>query len=89
MTLLVILMLSPNFNFYVLPFASNEDINPHLPKFANKTNGTTLSRKVPITFLKNNAVGHNSTLPFFQAAARFKVAQDLNLSLDSHNNPYS
>ena len=31
------------------PFASYEQINSHLPKFANKSKGTTRSREVPIS----------------------------------------
>ena len=48
----LIIMLSLNFTIQVLPFVSYEQINPHLPKFANKTNGTTRSREVPITLVR-------------------------------------
>ena len=33
----------------MLLFASYKEINPHLAKFANKNEGTTGSREVPIT----------------------------------------
>ena len=46
-THLLIPMMSPNFS--VLPFASYEQINLHLPKFANKNKGTMRSREVPTT----------------------------------------
>ena len=32
----------------VLPFASHNRINSHLPKFANKNKGTARSREIPI-----------------------------------------
>ena len=49
MTLLLILMLIPNFNFRGFFRFLVIIINPHLPKFANKNKGTTRSREVPIT----------------------------------------
>ena len=44
----LILMLSPNFNFLGLTIFSSKQINPHLPKFANKNKGTTRSREIPM-----------------------------------------
>ena len=44
MTLSLILMLSPNFNYLGLLFASYKQINLHLPKFMNKKSKTKVLR---------------------------------------------
>ena len=58
MTRSLILMLSPSFKFLGLPFASNKQINHHLPKFANKNN-YTCSHEISIT---EQMLGHYTFL---------------------------
>ena len=48
MTLSLILMLSQFAFFCILLFASTEQINSHMPKFANKNKSTTRPREVPV-----------------------------------------
>ena len=55
MTLSSILMLNPNFNFLVLPFASYKQINPHQPKFANKNKGQKLHTVADLEVLPHSS----------------------------------
>ena len=59
MTLSLIVILSINFNCVVTPFASYKQINPHLPKLANKYKGTVPRANAESQLIANNFYRRN------------------------------